>query len=173
LKVCTACGVQMPDDAAFCPGCGRAMRAAQGTTAGGATAAASSDASAAEPVAPTMGKTGGLGDNIAGMLAYCTIFPAIIFLVLDPFNKNKFIRFHSFQSLLLWVAVAAVGIALKIVFVILFFIPFLGRFLWLVVSAILSVFWFIVWVVLIVKALQGEKFKLPVIGEWAERAAEN
>ena len=54
----------------------------------------------------------------------------------------------------------------------LFFIPFLGRFLWLVVSAVLSVFWFIVWVVLVVKALQGEKFKLPWIGDWAERAAE-
>jgi uncharacterized membrane protein len=119
-----------------------------------------------------MGKTGGLGDNIASMLAYWTIFPAIIFLVLDPFNKNKFIRFHSFQSLLIGGAFVSSWIATGIVLSILSFIPFLGRFLWLVVGAILSVFWFIVWVVLIVKALQGETFKLPVIGEWAERAAE-
>src|SRR5215471_2152416 len=148
----------MPDDAAFCPGCGRSMRTETAETA-------------SEAPHPTIGKTGLFGDNIAGMLAYCTIIPAIIFLVLDPYNKNKFIRFHAFQSLLLWLAVAVVGIAVKIAFLILFLIPFLGRFLWLIVSAVLSVFWFIVWVVLIVKALQGEKFKLPVIGDWAERAA--
>jgi uncharacterized membrane protein len=120
-----------------------------------------------------MGKTGGLGDNIAGMLAYCTMIPAIIFLVREPFNKNNFIRFHSFQSLFLWVSVVASWIAVAIVLSILSMMPFLGRFLWLIVSPILSVFWFIVWVVLIVKALQGEKFKLPVIGDWAETAAEN
>src|SRR4051794_18633082 len=107
----------MPEDAAFCPKCGRSMRE-PGVDAGAASAATH----------PTMGKTGLLGDNIAGMLAYCTIFPAIIFLALDPYNKNKFIRFHSFQSLLLWVAVAAAGVALKIIFFLLFFIPFLGRF---------------------------------------------
>src|SRR5215471_10320276 len=121
----------MPDDAAFCPGCGRSMRTETAETA-------------SEAPHPTIGKTGGLGDNIAGMLAYCTIIPAIIFLVLDPYNKNKFIRFHSFQSLLLWVAVAVVGIAVKLVFLILLLIPVLGPLLSVIAGAVLSVFWFII-----------------------------
>src|SRR5438270_13301667 len=37
---------------------------------------------------------GGMSDNVAGMLAYVTIIPAIIFLAIEPFHKNRFIRFH-------------------------------------------------------------------------------
>jgi uncharacterized membrane protein len=122
---------------------------------------------------PTIGKTGMFGDNIAGMLAYCTIFPAIIFLVLDPYKKNQFIRFHSFQSLLLWVAGVVLGAVLLAVTKTLSYVPFLGALLNGIIGIIVSIFTFTLWVVLIVKALQGEKFKLPVIGEWAERAAEN
>ena len=47
----------------------------------------------------TQSTTGGLEDNVAGMLAYITIIPAIIFLVVEPFNKRRFVRFHSFQSI--------------------------------------------------------------------------
>ena len=79
----------------------------------GARAAAAAPASAAA--------AGGLADNVAGLLAYLTIIPAIIFLVIEPFNKNRFVRFHAFQCLFL----AATGIAI-IIFMILGFIPFLG-----------------------------------------------
>ncbi len=46
------------------------------------------------------------------MLAYVTIIPAIIFLVLEPYNKNRFIRFHSFQSIFFCVALIALSVAL-------------------------------------------------------------
>jgi len=43
----------------------------------------------------------GLSDNAAGALAYVTIIPAIIFLIVEPFNKNSYVRFHSWQSIFL------------------------------------------------------------------------
>ncbi len=138
-QFCSSCGAQMADGTTVCPGCGKA---------------ASSASSSAAPSA------GGLQDNVAGMLAYFTIIPAIVFLVLEPYNKNKFIRFHSFQCLFL-------SGALIVIHIILGFIPILG---W-IASLLLSLATVIVWVLLVVKAYQGQKFKLPFIGDLAEQQA--
>ena len=62
---------------------------------------------------------GGLSQNNAAALAYVTFIPAVIFLVMEPYNKNPFIRFHSFQS----IAFSVVAFAIHIV---LMFIPLLG-----------------------------------------------
>ena len=105
-------------------------------------------------------------DNVAGMLAYITIVPAIIFLVLEPYNRNKFIRFHAFQCIFFYVAMVVLWIVLGVVAQ----IPFLGwatLFLW-------PIIWLagvIVWILLLVKAYGGQKFKLPVIGDLAEKQA--
>jgi hypothetical protein len=64
----------MPDNTAFCPGCG--WNTAQ----------------------PVLGTTGGIRDNVAGALAYFTFIPAIVFLVAAPFKKNRFIRFNPSSS---------------------------------------------------------------------------
>ena len=93
------------------------------------------------------------------MLAYLFI-PAIIFLVIEPYNKNRFVRFHCFQSLFYTVACIVIGIALG-------FIPLLG----IVVGMLLSLLEFAVWVILLLKAYQGQMFKLPVIGDMAEQQA--
>ena len=66
-------------------------------------------AAAPAPSAPVAAS--GLQDNVAGMLAYITIVPAIIFLVMAPYNQNKFIRFHAFQSIFLNVGMIAYFIA--------------------------------------------------------------
>jgi len=146
---CTACGVEMPDNAGFCPGCGRSVSGS----------------------APVLGTTGGLNDKLAGMLAYVTFIPAIVFLLIEPFNKDRFIRFHAFQCLFLWATLVVLSVVLRLAFFVLFLIPILGHLLWLVVWLVLSIGCFILWVVLLVKAFQGEMFKLPVIGDWAERQA--
>lgn len=117
------------------------------------------------PNAPAGGAStgGGLDQNVAGMLAYVTIIPAIIFLVVEPYNRNPYIRFHSFQCLFFAVAM----IVLAIVVSILAIVPILG---WL----LLLLFWIgslALWIVLLVKAYGGEKFKLPVIGDLAEKQA--
>jgi uncharacterized membrane protein len=144
-QFCSSCGTQMADGTTVCPGCGKA---AAGATAATATAG------------------GGLQDNVAGMLAYITIVPAIIFLVLEPYNRNKFIRFHAFQCIFFYVFMVVLWIVLGVVAQ----IPFLGWatiFLW-------PIIWLagvIVWILLLVKAYGGQKFKLPVIGDLAEQQA--
>jgi uncharacterized membrane protein len=108
----------------------------------------------------------GLTDNVAGALAYVTIIPAIIFLVLEPFNKKRFVRFHAFQCIFFTIAWVVIEFALSF----LGHIPFLGWatvLLWPLVGLV----FFVIWLVLILKAYQGQMFKLPVIGDLAEQQA--
>lgn len=141
-KFCSSCGAQMPDGAVVCSACGK-----------GSTTTA---------VAAQAGTTGGLADNVAGLLAYLFI-PAIIFLVMEPYNKSRFIRFHSFQDIFFVIGCIVISIGLMFVSA----IPFLGFLIALLVGLGL----FIVWVILTLKAFQGQMFKLPVIGDMAEKQA--
>ena len=101
----------------------------------------------------------GLSDNSAGALAYVTIIPAIVFLVMEPYNRNPYVKFHAWQSLFLgiaWFAVCVIGV-----------IPILG---WIVfVLGILVLF--VAWLMCVLKALKGERFMLPVLGPLAEKQA--
>lgn len=100
------------------------------------------------------------------MLAYVTIIPPIIFLVMEPYNRNRFVRFHAFQSIFFCVAWTVLWIALSIVGM----IPVLG---WatLLIWPLLGLGGLIIWVILLLKANQGQMFKLPVIGDMAEKQA--
>jgi uncharacterized membrane protein len=98
-----------------------------------------------------MAAASGLADNVAGALAYITILPAILFLILPDYNRRPFVRFHAFQCICLAVC-AMVGI-----------IPILG---WIVDVAI-----FVCWIIAIFKAYSGEKWKVPVLGNFAEKFA--
>ena len=111
----------------------------------------------------------GLADNVAGMLAYITIIPAIIFLVMEPYNKNKFIRFHSFQCIFLCVA----WFILMIAFMIIGAIPVIGWIFAVVLSPLVGLAGLVLLIILLLKAYQGQKFKLPVIGDMAEKQANN
>lgn len=148
-RFCTNCGTANDDAAAFCSKCGHAMAGAA-VPAGGPVAAAPAPATGA----------GGLADNVAGMLAYVTIIPAIIFLVMEPYNRNRFVRFHSFQCLFTAVALIVIHIVLNMV-------PLLG---W-AVSMLVSAASLVLWVILLVKAYNGQMWKLPVVGDLAEKQA--
>lgn len=117
------------------------------------------------------GTVGGLPRTVAGALAYCTLIPAIIFLLVDPYSKDRFVRFHSFQCLGLCLVGVVIGAALRIAGVLLAFIPVVGHLLVALFTMLVSLAFFVVWVVLVVKALQGEMFKLPLIGDFAEKQA--
>ena len=110
----------------------------------------------------------GLSDNAAGAIAYITPIPAILFLVLEPFNKNRYVRFHSWQSILLCVAAIIVNVALGILLSVLWaIVPFLHLMIW----PLIQLFWFIIWLVCIFKAWNMQEFKLPIIGAIAEQQA--
>ena len=105
------------------------------------------------------------------MLAYFTIIPAIIFLVLEPYNKDRFVRFHSFQSLFFHVAWIVAWIAMIILGMVLGTIPVVGLIIHLLLDLALFIGGFIVWVVLVIKAYGNKEYHLPVIGDMAEQQA--
>lgn len=143
MAFCSTCGAQIADGTTTCPVC--ASR--------GATAAAPANA-------------GGMAENVAGMIAYVTIVPAIIFLVMEPYNKNRFIRFHAFQCLFFAVAWTVLWIGLSIIA----HIPIFG-WLTILIWPLISLAGLIVWVILLLKANQHQMYKLPVIGDMAEKQA--
>ncbi|HIW34070.1 MAG TPA: DUF4870 domain-containing protein [Candidatus Paenibacillus intestinavium] len=104
------------------------------------------------------GKTAsGLDENLAGLLCYLFAFvTGIIFLLIE--KENRFIRFHALQSIFTFAAIFVVSIVLNV-------IPLLG----LIVSILLAPLSLILWIVLMVKAYQGKWFKLPLVGDLAEK----
>jgi uncharacterized membrane protein len=108
----------------------------------------------------------GLSDNAAGGLAYVTIIPAIVFLIVAPFNKNSYVRFHSWQSIFLFIAWFVIEIAL----IVLHMLPFIGWFTW-ILRPLVALGLFILWIICLIKAFNGERFKIPFIGDLAEKQA--
>jgi len=165
MAFCVHCGTQVAEGTTVCPNCGQSAaqpNAGSGAAAQPAPAPVPAGASAA---------SGGLEENIAGMLAYFTIIPAIVFLLIEPYNRNRFVRFHSFQCIFAVVAIVVIDIALGIVSSILHVVPVAGWIVsilvwWLWQLAVLAL-----WVLLVIKAYQHEIYKLPVIGDMAERQA--
>ena len=145
---------------AFCNMCGAQI--ADGTS----TCAACASRAATVPATPTTATAGGMTDNVAGMLAYITIIPAIIFLVMEPYNKNRFIRFHSWQCLFFAGALFVLHVGLSIFT----FVPVMGL-ITFPLHLLVSLGGFILWVILLMKANQGLMYKLPVIGDLAEKQA--
>jgi len=123
------------------------------------------------PAPPAQERAGLIRENVAGALAYITFIPAIVFLVLAPYKKNRFVRFHSVQCLLLWGAGIIVALAIRLASLLVFLIPMLGPLLVLLVSVIAILAAVVLWLVLIVKALQGGMFKVPWLGESAAEYA--
>lgn len=99
----------------------------------------------------------GIGENVEGLLCYSLVFiTGIVFLALE--KENKFIRFHAMQSLVtflgLFVIVTVIG-----------WIPIIG---WLI-AILAGPLGLIFWLLLMYKAYQGEYFKLPIVGDFAEK----
>jgi uncharacterized membrane protein len=107
-----------------------------------------------------------LPNNVAGALAYVTPIPAIIFLLIDPFKTIRFVRFHSLQSIIFCVTAFVLQFALGIVSIVLGFmgIAFIG-----LLGTLISLGIFVLWIVLVIKAYQGQEFQLPVISGLAAK----
>lgn len=99
----------------------------------------------------------GMNQNVAGLLCYLAGWiTGLIFFLIE--KENKFVRFHAMQSIITFGALTVLFIALG-------FIPFVG---WILMPFV-GLAQLVLWILLMVKAYQGEKFMLPVIGEMAEK----
>ena len=108
----------------------------------------------------------GMSNNAAGALAYFTFIPAIIFLLVPPYNANPYVRFHAWQSLMLNVSVVLISILLSFVLVI--FLIFDAELL-VVFKRLVWLGWFVLWLMCVLKAMNGQRFRIPVLGSVAER----
>ena len=101
----------------------------------------------------------GLQENIESLLCYLGFWVSgIIFIMIEPSNRT--VRFHAFQSTIVFAA-------LNVAYYVFWFVPLFG---W-IINSLLGALAFILWVVLMVRAYQGQKWKLPLIGGLAERWA--
>jgi uncharacterized membrane protein len=146
---CPQCGAQLPPDIAFCTNCG--LRMFVGSAGHGARPR--------------------FQDNLLAVVSYFTFIPAIVLLVVPPFKRNRYIRFHALQSVYLTIAGVADGILLRLMVAVLSIVPWAGFFLAWLVTALSVLAFFMLWLVLVVKALLGEKFQAPLIGGLAENGA--
>lgn len=151
MTFCGNCGASLSDDTRFCAKCGRPAQGAApdpsvtpppGNPPGGVSAPA--------PALPR---------NVAAGLCYVFGFvTGIVFLVLEPYNRDPFVRFHAFQSIFFSIGAIVASTVIGMV-------PFVGILLWFPVWLGLVA----LWVVLLVQAFSDKKWKLPVIGDFAER----
>lgn len=112
-------------------------------------------------------KSATFSDNAAGAIAYITVFPAIAFLILVPYKKSPFVRFHAWQSIFFYVAWAVVHILVEVVQNLVPTVLFLTLTLWQFVDLA----FFVVLVIVFVSAFNGKRFMLPIIGGLAEKQA--
>ena len=108
----------------------------------------------------------GLSDDAASGVAYITIIPAIIFLLVAPYNQNPKVKFHCWQSIFLGIAWVVVWIVLGIVGA----IPFLNL-VDIILMPLVGIVFLIVWLIAMIQAFQGKRFNLPFIGDLAAKQA--
>ena len=150
-QFCAACGAQMADGSAACAACGKAA---------GSGAPASSTAA-------------GGNDNIIALLCYSpvSIVGIILCLVVEPYSKSKFCRFHAFQAIFTAVAIVALFITFAILSVVIgMILP--------VMLILIPILYFVVWlgciilaIMMMIHAYQGKMTKLPVVGGFAAKMA--
>jgi uncharacterized membrane protein len=108
-------------------------------------------------------------DNAAGAIAYITFLPAVAFLILVPYKKSPFVRFHAWQSVYLnFVALILSYLLLS------YILPWCGApgaFLAVPITWLIAIFWLLVWAFCALSAFSGKRIKLPILGALAERQA--
>lgn len=127
------------------------------------------------PQSPT---SSGLQDNVAALLCYLPfllgLVVSIVFLVIEPYNTNRLIRFHAFQSIFLTVALFVAGITLLVLGLIAGFIPVLGLVISLLSTMLSLLIWLgamILYLFMMYKSYNNERVVLPLVGPQAEKQA--
>ena len=157
MAFCANCGTQA--SGAFCPNCGAAL-------GGGAP---NPNAGTGGYVPPAAAPAQGLETNVASALCYLFgLITGIIFLVIAPYNQNKTVRFHAFQSIFAHIAIFVLWILLFVVFGALAIITHgLGFALYPLFGLCVVV----LWLYMMYSAYNNKKVKLPVVGDLAEKQA--
>ncbi len=169
MSACHACGAALAEDTRFCQSCGSATELRTDVSV------APVESSAAVAVMSPSGETGSktMDTNLVGAFTYLAGFvTGIVFLVLDPYKSNSFVRFHAFQSIFFNVAWIAFWIVWMILSAVL--TPLTGGVFGLIalpLMLIITVAGFGIWVFLMYQAYQQKLFRLPIVGKFAAQQA--
>jgi uncharacterized membrane protein len=162
MAICAGCGEAMAEGSAFCGACGRAA----GPASGAAAATQSTNAGTGSQSAGT-----GLTMNLAAALSYALgAITGVLFLVLEPYKNDRFVRFHAMQSILYSVACLILAIAWNIVWGTLTSI--LGFWVLSVdipLRLVLSLAIFVFWLYLMFQAYSQREYRIPWIGDIAAK----
>ena len=168
MSACQSCGAALAGDTRFCQSCGSPanLRADVSAPAVGNSVGVA----VLPPSAKTVSKT--MDTNVVGALTYLAGFvTAIVFLVLDPYKSNSFIRFHAFQSIFFnvaWIAFWIIWIASAIL------TPLTAGVFGLIALPLMLIFavaGFGIWIFLMYQAYQQKLFRLPIVGKFAAEQA--
>lgn len=165
MEFCSNCGTQV--EGQFCPKCGKPVASAPGAAPGAAYTA--TGPTYTPPTYPVSTQPG-LSINAASALCYLFgLITGIVFLVLAPYNEDRRVRFHAFQSIFLNVAVIVIHIGITIVSLMFHTFSFALGMLMSSLHLLVSFGFFLVWLYMMWKSYQGEMVVLPIIGPLAER----
>src|SRR5208283_2932961 len=146
---CTKCGAAIADNAGFCPSCG----ATQGAAASSASAASTQS---------------GLAENVAGLLCY--VLGWITGLIFYLTDKRPYVRFHAAQSIVDFGALTIIRIIVGMLFVTGGLAGITtGLSLGILLFWLISLIGLILWVLLMVKAYQGERYRVPIAADLADK----
>jgi uncharacterized membrane protein len=144
--LCSNCAAEMPEISAYCPACGSPVN------------------TETDPF-----HASDITDQVLGALAYVAIVPAIVVLVIPALRHRKFVRFHAWESLLFAAAAFVLALVLRLLFLLFSVLPFGGSLVaWLLIG-VGGLAMVISWAALLVKAALGDRYELPVVGNWAAR----
>jgi uncharacterized membrane protein len=156
MAFCGTCGAALTQEVGFCSSCGKPIGTSVQTP------------QAAAPAAAAAGT--GLSANAAGALAYALgLITGIIFLVLEPYKKDRFVRFHAMQSILFCAACIVFSIAWTIVWGILLGVSVSLALVMMPLRLLISLAIFAFWIFLMYRAYQGQEYRIPLIGDIAAK----
>ena len=151
MATCGKCGSTVTEGSAFCSVCGSPVSAGGGASQGAGA---------------------GLAPNVAGALAYLLgLITGILFLAIEPYKRDAFVRFHAFQSIAFNVVVIVFWTIWSNVIAAAFFA---FGFLWAVislVSTLIGLAIFAYWLFLMYKAYNSQQYRIPVLGDFAAKQA--
>jgi uncharacterized membrane protein len=158
MAFCGNCGAALAQESGFCGACGKPIGTANPGPQGTAV-------TATVPAGAT-----GLSTNVAGALAYVLgLITGLIFLVLEPYKNDRFVRFHAMQSILFCAACIVFSIAWTIVWGILFGVSAYLALIALPLRMLISLGIFVYWLFLMYRAYQGREYRIPLIGNIAAK----